>query len=120
MADFDNNNRGSIWKNEKKEKDTHPDFTGSLNVDGVEYWVSAWKRKDGASPKAPALSFSIKPKDDQPRRQEPQRQDRQQRRQDPISTGRHEIQPPSREAVRYGVADKATGFNDDLDDSIPF
>jgi len=65
MADFDNTNRGSIWKNEKKEKDTHPDFTGTLNVGGVEYWVSAWKRKEGAAPKAPALSFSIKPKDEQ-------------------------------------------------------
>lgn len=61
--EYDNNNRGSIWKNEKKETDTHPDFTGSLNVNGVEYWVSAWKRKQGASEKAPALSFSIKPKD---------------------------------------------------------
>ena len=51
MADFDNTNRGSIWKNDKKEKDTHPDFTGSLNVGGVEYWVSAWKRKEGAAAK---------------------------------------------------------------------
>ncbi len=66
MSDYDNTNRGSIWKNEKKEKDSHPDFTGSLNVGGVEYWVSAWKRKEGAAAKAPALSFSIKPKDEQP------------------------------------------------------
>jgi hypothetical protein len=64
MTQYDNNNRGSIWKNEKKETDKHPDFTGSLNVDGVEYWVSAWKRKEGASPKAPALSFQVKPKED--------------------------------------------------------
>ncbi len=64
--EFDETNRGSIWKNDKKETDKHPDFTGSLNVDGVEYWVSAWKRKEGASAKAPALSFSIKPKDDKP------------------------------------------------------
>lgn len=64
MADYDQTNRGSIWKNEKKEKDTHPDLTGSLNVNGVEYWVSAWKRKPDASPKAPALSFSVKPKED--------------------------------------------------------
>lgn len=63
MTDFDNTNRGSIWKNDKKEKDTHPDFTGSLNVNGVEYWVSAWKRKPDQSDKAPALSFSIKPKE---------------------------------------------------------
>jgi hypothetical protein len=66
--EYDNTNRGSIWKNDKKDKDTHPDFTGSLNVGGVEYWVSAWKRKEGAAAKAPALSFSVKPKDDQPKR----------------------------------------------------
>lgn len=65
MAEYDNTNRGSIWKNDKKETDKHPDFTGSLNVGGVEYWVSAWKRKEGASPKAPALSFQVKPKDEQ-------------------------------------------------------
>jgi hypothetical protein len=86
MADYDNNNRGSVWKNEKKRPGKQDaDFTGSLNVNGVEYWVNAWKRKEGASDKSPALSFSIRPKDDQPRRQEPQRQ---QRRPDPISTGR--------------------------------
>lgn len=66
MADYNNINRGSIWKNDKKETDKHPDFTGSLNVDGVEYWVSAWKRKPDQSDKAPALSFSIKAKEDAP------------------------------------------------------
>lgn len=73
MSDFDNTNRGSIWKNDKKEKDTHPDFTGSLNVNGVEYWVSAWKRKPDQSDKAPALSFSIKPKESSQPHQAPQR-----------------------------------------------
>jgi hypothetical protein len=63
--EYDNTNRGSIWKNEKKETEKHPDFTGSINVEGVEYWVSAWKRKPGANVKAPALSFSFKPKDTQ-------------------------------------------------------
>ncbi len=63
MTEYDNTNRGSIWKNEKKETDSHPDFTGSLNVEGREYWVSAWKRKEGAAAKAPALSFSVKPKE---------------------------------------------------------
>jgi hypothetical protein len=63
MADFDNTNKGSIWKNDRKEKETHPDFTGSIDVEGVQYWVSAWRRKDGASEKAPALSFSIKLKE---------------------------------------------------------
>ena len=65
MTEYDNTNRGSIWKNDKKETEKHPDFTGSLNVGGVEFWVSAWKRREGAAAKAPALTFQIKPKDEQ-------------------------------------------------------
>ena len=63
MTQYDNTNRGSIWGNDKKEKDTHPDFKGSINVEGVEYWLSGWKRKPDANPKAPALSLSIQRKD---------------------------------------------------------
>jgi transposase len=61
---YDNTNRGQIWGNETKKKDTDPDFKGSINVEGVEYWFSAWKRKPDAHPKAPALSFSIQKKKD--------------------------------------------------------
>jgi hypothetical protein len=61
--EFSNINRGSVWRNEKKEADTHPDFTGSINIEGVEYWLSGWKRKEGANPKSPALSLSFKRKD---------------------------------------------------------
>ena len=60
---YDNTNRGAIWRNDNKQKDTHPDFKGQLNVNGEEYWVSAWKRKPDASPNSPALSFSIQPKE---------------------------------------------------------
>lgn len=63
---YDNTNRGSIWKNKRKEKAEHPDFTGSLDVDGVAYWVNAWKRKDDASPEAPALTFSVRRKEAKP------------------------------------------------------
>lgn len=107
---FDNTNRGAIWKNDDKREDNHPDFKGSLNVDGVEYWVSAWRRKEGAAAKAPALSFTVKPKEDQPQRREPERSisERAQsaiRRPDQISTGlrKQNIIP-----------------DDDMDDRIPF
>ena len=63
MSEYSNTNRGQIWPNDRKEKDTHPDFKGSVDVEGVEYWVSAWKRKEGANPKAPSLSFSIQKKE---------------------------------------------------------
>lgn len=63
MTQYDDTNRGQIWMNDKKETEKHPDFKGSINVEGVEYWVSAWKRKPDANPKAPALSFSIQKKE---------------------------------------------------------
>lgn len=66
----DKTNRGAIWGNARKEQESHPDFTGSMNIDGKEYWVNAWKRKPDAGPKAPALSFSVRPKDGQPSRKQ--------------------------------------------------
>ena len=69
MAQYDNTNRGAIWKNEKKETDKHPDFTGSINVDGHDYWLSGWRRAEGASVRAPAMSFQVKRKDGQPAQQ---------------------------------------------------
>jgi len=67
---YDDTNRGAIWRNERKESDRHPDFNGNLNVEGVEYWVSAWKRAPDAKPNSPALKFSIKRKEE--KRPEPQ------------------------------------------------
>lgn len=50
MADYDNTNTGIVSKNDRKEQDTHPDIRGSLNVEGVEYWLDGWRkeRKDGS------------------------------------------------------------------------
>ena len=54
-----NDNEGAIWGNQKKQKDTHPDFTGNAVIDGVEYRVAAWKRRPNANPKAPSLKFKF-------------------------------------------------------------
>jgi hypothetical protein len=47
---YDNTNRWTLNKNDRKEKDTHPDYKGSLNVDGVDYWLDGWI-KDSANGK---------------------------------------------------------------------
>jgi hypothetical protein len=61
--EFDNTNRGILTKNQNKSSDKHPDLSGSLNVDGVDYWLSGWT-KEGKSGKF--LSLSVKPKDAKP------------------------------------------------------
>ena len=66
MSDFDDNNRGAIWPNQKKETDKHPDFTGQGQIDNAEYWISAWKRRQGDNPKGPSLRFSFQKKDAPP------------------------------------------------------
>jgi uncharacterized protein (DUF736 family) len=35
-------NTASLFRNERKEKDTHPDHKGTANIEGVEYWMDAW------------------------------------------------------------------------------
>jgi hypothetical protein len=44
--EYDNNNKGVLFKNNKKETDKHPDYNGSINIDGTDYWLSAWINKD--------------------------------------------------------------------------
>ena len=39
---YDNTNSGIMYRNENRKTDKHPEFTGSINVDGVDYWLSGW------------------------------------------------------------------------------
>lgn len=41
---YDDTNTGIIGKNDYKEKDSHPDIRGRVNVDGLWYWVSGWEK----------------------------------------------------------------------------
>lgn len=65
MADYDNTNRGVLFKNDKKEPgDKKADYTGSLNFDGVECYLDGWIRKSQAG--KTFLSISVKRKDSKP------------------------------------------------------
>lgn len=64
MSDYDDTNRGALFKNDKKESDNHPDYKGSINVAGTEYWLSSWLKKSKAG--ATYMSLSVKQKDDAP------------------------------------------------------
>jgi hypothetical protein len=37
--------KGSLWKNDKREREAHPLYKGSAEIGGKKYWVSAWLRK---------------------------------------------------------------------------
>lgn len=56
---------GSLFKNEKRETDKHPNMQGSALINGVEYWVSAWT-KEGAKGKWQSLAFKPKERDEKP------------------------------------------------------
>lgn len=61
---WDNTNRGSLFKNDRKQSENHPDFKGSINVNGVDYWMSAWTKeiKQGEKAGQKFMSLSIQPK----------------------------------------------------------
>jgi len=42
MTEFSNTNRGTLGKNKNPKSKKSPEYTGSLNVNGVDYWVSGW------------------------------------------------------------------------------
>ena len=60
--EYDNTNRGAIFPNMKKATEKHPDMTGSLDVGGVEYYVSGWTKVSKKGQKF--LSLSVTAKDD--------------------------------------------------------
>lgn len=65
---YDDTDRGALFKNQRKESDRHPDYTGQLNVGGDDYRLSAWIKTDKNGAKY--MSLSVKPKDEAPK-QEP-------------------------------------------------
>lgn len=60
MTDF--TNRGILFPNTIKRIETHPDYRGTINIAGRDYWLSAWhgETKDGD----PKLSLRCRPKED--------------------------------------------------------
>ena len=60
MSDFKQRDMsGVLFKNDRKEKDSHPNAKGTALIDGVEYYISAWT-KEGQKGKFQSLSFERK------------------------------------------------------------
>ena len=45
------NNSGAIFKNDKKTTDKHPDYNGTIVVDGVEKRIALWVKESAKGTK---------------------------------------------------------------------
>lgn len=66
---YDNSNKGVLFRNDRKERDNHPDYQGSINIDGRDYWLSAWIKTDKTGKKY--MSLAPKAKDAEPAKPAP-------------------------------------------------
>ena len=57
MTQYDNTNRGALFKVDNKESDRHPDYTGTVNIEGRDFRLSGWikEKKEGGK----FLSLSV-------------------------------------------------------------
>ena len=113
---YNDENTGIIGKNDYKQKDTHPDQRGRVNIKGLWFWVSGWdKQANGRT--FTSLAFTemtqaevdtmmekraAKQAPQQPQQQQPQRQAPAQ-------------QPPARHE-----GEPNPDANQNFDEDIPF
>lgn len=50
------NNTGSLFANKKRTKPNQPDYNGKVNVGGLEFYISGWKK---VSPKSGETYLSL-------------------------------------------------------------
>ena len=70
---YDNNNKGALFANDKGDNAKRPDWRGEATVAGVKYWVSAWQHEVRSGDRAGEeyLSLSFQVAEDKPKAQEP-------------------------------------------------
>lgn len=64
MPEYDDTNRGVLFRNDKGGNEKRPDYTGEINVDGKELRLAAWLRESKKGTKF--LSLSVSAKDPRP------------------------------------------------------
>ena len=60
MSNYDNNLTGALFKVDQKKSDRHPDYNGSCEINGTEFWVSGWIKQSKAGKAFMSLSFTAK------------------------------------------------------------
>lgn len=89
---YDNELKGVLFKNEDKEQDSHPDYRGNAQIEGIGYFMDAWINTAESGRKY--MSFRFKKKEKQ-------------------------ASAPAGKPAASKTAKTSTGF-DDMDDDIPF
>jgi len=108
MTQYDNTNKGALFVNDRKESDRHPDWKGSLNIDGVEYWISGWAK---STARGDVISLAL---GDQKQQTAPQRAP---------ATSRPPARAPAPQRPQAAPAPAprpSSGFDDSESDDCPF
>ena len=58
MTDYDNTNRGVLFKENEKKSDNHPDYTGKVDVGGTEFRLAGWIKESRTGNKFLSLAVS--------------------------------------------------------------
>lgn len=58
MEKYDDTNRGVLFKNDKGDNPNRPDYTGKINIGGIEYRLSAWIKDSQSGKKFMSLAVS--------------------------------------------------------------
>ena len=57
---YDNNNRGALFPAREKRTPNSPDYTGEININGVDYFISGWGKTGRNGQKF--VSLAVTPK----------------------------------------------------------
>lgn len=60
MSEYNNEMQGTLFRNDKKTTESHPDYKGSAQVKGEEFWLSAWVNTSKDGKKYMKLKFDPK------------------------------------------------------------
>lgn len=50
-------NMGTMFKNENKSSPSYPDYSGPINVNGVDMYISGWVKTAGPTARNPGSKF---------------------------------------------------------------
>lgn len=113
---YDNTNRGMLFRVRDKKSDRHPDLNGKINIAGIDYWLSGWWQKypdaeTGEERTGVSLSIGEEVRSKSEARRGAVQREIPMRGRDP---------EPEPEPAPRRSAPKTGGKFDDMEDDIPF